>query len=187
MAFVYSVISGLVASVAFFLLLTRIKPQLDLSPVVARRKNRQGEWCYSFKVINRGAPLVNIRAELHRIRRESVNGRGLVRSRRFELIRDDPMTIDRYDPDDPSIAYTYVFTTAKGQYVDTSLARYPDSELRFRLTAMHEVSQITRIFKKTYRADGNDIRDGRFQVGDTFDITAATATTAVVDMAEDDD
>ena len=164
-ALVASVCASLTASVIFLVLLTRVRPRVEISAKVARSV-RNGQLSHGVKIINRSrADLVDIRVRLDRIEiTPDVNGYLKVRTP-IPLRFDEILVLPRFKRKDKEHEYAYRFTTTEdvAGRMDEAI-----SILRFQLVAKHSVSGFSRAFSQNFRV--SDIVDGNFAVGNTFEI-----------------
>ncbi|MCR4321932.1 MAG: hypothetical protein NUV74_16555 [Candidatus Brocadiaceae bacterium] len=167
---VLALLFGVVTSAIFFLILSRFRPKIDISPKIAHGlSTKTGETIYRIKVINRTrSPLTDIKAQLHIYKNYQTGTGEIWKSDEIALKRSDPISIDRYDKNDADANYAFRFLT----YNDLNITWNDDSVqfLRFRIFARHSVSGFGGFFLRDYRLKRNSIIDGDFSKGDTFEI-----------------
>jgi len=161
---------GLITSGIFFVILSRFKPKIDISPKIAQGvSTKTGVTVYRIKIINRTrAPITNIRAQLHIFKSYQTATGEIWKSNAIELKRSDPIGIDKYDKKDKSASYAFRFLT----YDDLDEMWSDDSSqfLRFRIIARHSASGFGGFFFRDYRLKRNSIKEGEFSKGNTFEI-----------------
>ena len=167
---VLAVFLGLITSGIFLLILLCFKPNIDISPRIARGiSTKTGETVYRIKIINRTrSPLIDIKAQLHIYKNYQTATGEIWKSNAIDLKRSDPIIIGKYDKKDEQSNYAYRFLTYENIY-----EKWGDDSsqfLRFRIFARHSVSGFGRVFFKDYRLKRNSIMEGDFSKGDTFEI-----------------
>ncbi|MGK7900924.1 MAG: hypothetical protein AB4352_05820 [Hormoscilla sp.] len=165
------VISGLITSTLIYQIVSRFKPNVEISPEISKDQEGDGRVLYRIKVINRTkADIVNIRAQLHLLKRGGqdvqVKGGLVVKNQKLELKQSDPLFIEKYSAKDPKANYAYRFIT----YEELSEKWDRDTQrLRFRIICTHAFTGVTKFFEKEY--DYYNIKNGNFCKGDSFEIT----------------
>lgn len=169
-----AVIVGLVANVIFFIILSRFKPKIEISPEIAKgRCTITGKTIYRIKVINRCSyAIMDIRSYLHIYKNYPSTTGEVWKSESIDLQRSDPLIIDKYSKNDDDANYAYRFLT----YDDIEEKWKDDNSqfLRFRIFARHSASGFGAFFFKDYKLKENSIVEGDFSKGDTFKIVQVT-------------
>ena len=159
---------GVVGSGIFFLLLSRLKPKVQISDCIAKGKNTRGEDTYRIKVINRSSrSIADIRAELQVIR-GSIEGQCVQRTEKIDLRRQDPMIIGAFSRDPENTDYAFRFITYKS--LDQLLEDSSVTAFRFRIFCRDLMSGFGTLHSKTYLRDEKIIVPGDFRRGDTFEV-----------------
>jgi hypothetical protein len=156
------VISGLVTSLIFLVLLSFLRPRIHISPWIARGRDRNGRPVWRLKVVNRShSDAVNVRAELHDVHEEVRQNKEIQSSAiKLSLVREGLFLLEAFNPGTKS-DYAFVFSTYD------NLEKY--SIVRFRIYAEHEYSRFAKVFPARYRISEKPFRDGRFVAGPTFE------------------
>ncbi len=165
-------VGSLVASLIWLLGLRRLKPRLDLSPVVAEetRDLRGNERItYSIKMINRRKrAAVDLQFELVMIRPRRTRG-GFVDTRTLlRVYGRPPLILPRYENKAGEHHNAYRLRT--GAELRVLLQEDPNASIRLRVMARDEVSGIGKVFEAKYNEPASDIQRGKFARGQTFDI-----------------
>ncbi|TCN84963.1 hypothetical protein [Shewanella fodinae] len=167
---ILAILTGLVSSAMFFFFLSRFRPQIAISPEIARGiSTKTGETTYVIKVINRTRDdITDINAQLHLFNFHQTATGKIWKSDEVELKRSTPICIDKYNKKDKNANYAYRFLTYEN--LD---ARWNDENtqfIRFRIIARHATSGFGGAFKRDYLIKQKTIVDGTFSKGDTFKI-----------------
>jgi len=167
---VLAILVGLITSGMFLCILSRCRPTIDISPIIAKGADTiSGRTIYRIKVINRTkSPIVDIKSQLHVFKNHQTATGEIWKSKTVQLKRSDPIVIDKYDKLDADVNYAYRFVT----YED--LEKIWDNDnvqfLRFRIYARHSISGFGAFAYRDYRLKRNTIRSGEFSKGDNFEI-----------------
>ena len=154
---------GMIGSLLFAYLVQYIRPSIEISDVAAFSQ-KGGVPIIKIKVANNSSqPAIDIKAELHRIRRDDAGLRD--KTHRIALVRDDPLILGRKEAQGDTDLYVFVSrkSTDAGSLEDT-MEKYPGSRLRFRLMATHPVSGAKRVFERTYDWD-SEAKPGDYASG----------------------
>ena len=157
-----SVLSGLVASVVFFLVLLIIRPKILISPKIAVAEEH-GEIIYRVKVVNiTKADLIDVKYSLHFC---VPDGECLVGVVEKEPARPKLKTIHSYsrrsNNDEYAVRISYILDRLKLE-INTK------SYLEFRIEGKHMLSGTIGYAKKRYYID--DIEEGIFETGKSLRI-----------------
>jgi hypothetical protein len=144
------VVSGLLASLVWFIGLRLVKPKIRISPMIRKAPN---DGTYQIKVLNvRRSNAINVKAQLYMLQPMKADGDRFRNSTPVRLERPDLMAIsgntsrDEYDG-------TPVFRFSTQEDLDALAQQNPDATLAFRLLATHPFSQSTQLFKQDYTWD----------------------------------
>ena len=156
------VISGLIASVVFFIFLQIVKPRLKVSKQVSRSENN-GRILYRIKVVNRSLSMIcNLKYTLYYC---SKNTERLVNIQEIEPAKSPFTTIkgrrkkDKHNEHAVRISYYFdeeQYPLKNGMY------------LKFVITANHSVTSTLKAVTRVYTED--DVITGSFETGDSFHI-----------------
>lgn len=166
---VLAVLVGLITSSIFLLMLSRLRPRLNISPNIARgTSTKTQQIIYRIKVINRSRyPLTDIRAQLHIYKNYQTAAGDIWKSEALTLTRPDPIIIDKYDKNDSEANYAYRFVTYD---LDNRWSDDTTQFVRFRVFARHSLSGFGGFFCKDYRLKRVALVNGDFVKGDAFDV-----------------
>ena len=162
MTILVGAISGLVASIIFFVVLYRIKPRIEISDLVTIEKTDEGTF-YRVKVVNKThAMITNLRYTLYYCKehQDKLVTMNEIPSKNVKLV-----CIAPYSKKDKLNEYAVRFKYE----VDPNM--YPMEEgckLVFYFLADHAVSNTTVCIRKTYYVD--DVRAGVFERADSLNV-----------------
>ncbi|MGK7900923.1 MAG: hypothetical protein AB4352_05815 [Hormoscilla sp.] len=144
---VTGVISGLITSTMIFKILSMIKPKVEISEDISKDKDKDdGRTLYRIKVINRTkADIVNIRAQLHLLKKDQVKGGEILRNKRLQLKQSDLLFIEKFDVRDKNASYAYRFITYENLEEEWDAAR---QFVRFRIICTHPFTGVLQFFPK---------------------------------------
>jgi len=159
-----SVISGVFASFSFYVFLRVLKPNIKISPKIARDKK---EGIIKIKVVNLAKrDALDIRAELVLLVPKNVPN-GIIYVRKpIELKKNYLINLSKYSKQDKNANYAFRFR-ANDSFIDDW--NYNGQYLIFKLIAKDEVSGFSKVFIKEYFSKG-DIIDGDFEMGVSMEI-----------------
>ena len=174
LAIVTGLVSGLMASLIFVILLNDLQPRLRISPVIVQGKDRNGGDRLFVKVINETkADLIQPTATLHAMTVLGPGERDIVQ--RLPLAAATPMIIARKNHKKPGEnPNAYVFSASIGQEELGKIER--SNSIRFRIVAEHPVSGVKKIFEKVYSLDKGNPVAGRFRPGLHFGVEPVPAS-----------
>lgn len=157
-AILTGVISGIIASVFFMLILLKIKPKVSISQEICISRTKEGKEVHQIKVVNNTrAMLVNVKYSLHYC---EVYGDGIVTIHHIEALKSPITTITKYDKKDKLSKYAVRLS------YDLDEEKYPLDEnhkLLFTFLADHAVSNTTKSMEVEYYA--KDVKRGVFESG----------------------
>ena len=106
----FAIIVGIIANGLFFLALSRLKPKIAISPIIASGKSTiDGRKIFRIKVINRTkSPVIQIRATLYLMRPSQTHDGEILKSRAIRLNSPDPMVFDGFLKSDVAANYAIV-------------------------------------------------------------------------------
>ena len=162
------VVSGVVASAAFFLLLRRLRPDIEISPLIAK-VTTGGYTYYDFKIINRSRrAAIDIRVHCVLATPENVQGGPIYQTLGITLTKDTFFELGPYDRNDRDAYYALRFTTVDD--LDT-LWKDDRSHVRLRIMATDSESGFSRAFLRDFRTKRNSIHEGQHEFGDSLTVS----------------
>lgn len=169
LGFGVGVASSVLASIIFVLFFSRIRPRIDISEKICRSKADEGDGeDFEIKIINRSrVPCVNLRAELQLVKQIIVPSGYVQIWEDVELVRPNPMQIEKYDRKDQYGLYAFYFRAR--QNLEELWADDTTSFLRLRVFATHSLSGFSKVFVRNYFKKSVLAR-GEFVSGDSFEI-----------------
>lgn len=149
--------TSFVASLFFTYLLTRMRPSLKISDEIAFSNNS-----YKIKVVNKScASAINIRVELCYVNYFNVYGGIETKTSKISVSKDNLFAIDGYKRKPQNATYSFRFLT--NENLTNGLLDNKGKFIRFKIIATHSVSNISRVYSKTFTAD--KIINGDFVFG----------------------
>lgn len=170
LAALIGVISSLTASVVFLLVLSKLRPRLEISDKIAwtMADNRKE---FHIKIINRTKnPIVNIKTELLLAKWRNVSGGRIYSSMPIELRQSEALQISGFtsDPEDNKAEYAIRFTALED--IDQLWANDENTSLIFRVYGVHSISNLGRAFQRTYHRKATSLKYGDFKFGNSLEI-----------------
>lgn len=158
-----AVITGVVASIVYSLILLVIRPKVKISKEICMSKNTDGTMVYKIKVVNKSfAMLTNLKYSLYYCVEHGDGNETIteIKSRKTSILN-----INRYrlaeDKTDYAVRISYLIDPREYPVND-------NCSFRFSFIADHALSNTTRSLSKVYRKE--DIIEGNFQMGATTKI-----------------
>jgi len=163
-----SVLSGLIASAVFLLVLFNLRPRLEISPWIAREQDKDGKF-FSFKAINRSSrPCHNVRVEATLAQPRLVEKGHVYWTRPLPINKADVFEMQRLDRNDRDANYAWRFVTE----VDLDdVWTSDDSLVRFRVIATDSLTNFSRSFTREFRLPRNSIKDGSHHFGEDMEVS----------------
>lgn len=166
---IVGVLSSLLASGLFLIFISRIKPKVDVSKAIARRRNADGSTAYIIKVINRRhRSVINVNARVHLITPKVVPGGIVSVTREIKLIGSNPLEITGFNRNDKEASFAHRFMIYEN--LDDLWEDDERSYLRFRMFASDSLSNFGKVISQDYHTKRNTIKDGDFEKGNSFTI-----------------
>lgn len=161
------ILASLIASSLFLLTLVRLRPVLQISPVIAEEEDEDGRF-YAFKVVNRCRfPIINIKAELTILKPARVPGGHEIKwSSGVDLNRDTVFQLPAYSKGGDT-GYAYRFCTDSNLH---DIWRSNRDTLRLRVVATHSVSGFSRTFEQVYGPKWEAIVPGSHEGGASLNV-----------------
>ena len=169
-AVVVAAFVGAIGGGIFHLLISHLKPNLNIAPEIAKGTNSEGDTIYRIKVINRSdRDVTDIRAELHSYKKK----KGVLVTKLIEMKRSDPIVIPGMSGNAEEFISSFRFIT----YED--LESIADTEIkgfRFRVFARDSHSGFGELSTMYFPLSSNPIVAGNYDGGETFAISNQSAT-----------
>ncbi len=177
---VIAILTGVVSSFVFLFLVSRLKPKIDISPIIARGKTDNDRLCYRIKIINRTRPIrfinrkgnvINVKAKLELVKIGHIHylrKNPLLSGDDIELRKDEIFELSPLDEKDEGETYAFRFITEEnleGKWTDTNT-----QFLRLRISAIDSLSNFAAVYSQCYRDKSQVFQPGNFEVGDTFEV-----------------
>jgi hypothetical protein len=162
------VVSGIVSSVLFFTLLRHLRPEILISPFIAKLQ-QDGHTYYDFKIINNSSrSAIDLRAHLVLTKPVNVEGGSVDNSIGITLTKDSFFELGRLDPTDQNAHYAFRFTT-----VDDIESLWKDdlSHIRLRIMATDAESGFSRAFMHDFHTKRNSIKNGQHEFGTSLNVS----------------
>lgn len=176
-----AIIIGLVSSYVFLLMLSRMRPRIEVSPWLHRSSDARPlgvndglpTHAYRVKIRNRArAPIVDIRAQLQLIRvEERQSGLLFVRTavKRPKSKSDHSIfSLGKYDPSDPETQFLYRYTFEFAEPLEKLLEDNPRAFVRFRLFGRHATSGYGALIERRFGREAITPRE--FKAGNTLEV-----------------
>ncbi|MBI2003880.1 hypothetical protein HYS72_00245 [Candidatus Pacearchaeota archaeon] len=160
--------TSLIASIFFIILLSYLKPNLKISPYIAKRHDTRGDNAYFFKIVNKSwfFKAFDIWVELLLIEPFIVEGGTNIRATEIKLKHQNAWCIDsRRSREFATYAHLY--------YTNENIEELWDSErknLELRVMAKHQLSGFKRVFVQKYYVKHHSIKNGSFKYGNHITI-----------------
>ncbi len=151
LAIIIGVLSSLLASIILLLALRRLRPNVEISPQIAKRTGTTGTSEYRIKVINRTTrAIVNVRLELELCMQTGTHGGMILKQTALPLRRHDLMEIPKYDAKDEKAEFAVIFLVDQGVDVEGQWAQHESAFVRFTLFAHDSFSGFGKVFHHDY-------------------------------------
>ena len=167
-AFLIGIVSGIVSSAIFYLLLRGLRPAIEISPYIACVQ--QEDTCYyDFKIINKSKrPLTNIRAHASIAKQVYVEGGPIFQTEKIPLIRDHYFEMGGFSLKDKNADYALRFATK----FDLGSAWITNSDhVKLRVIATDSISGFSKAFVQQYTTKRNSIKTGLHKFGSELDVS----------------
>lgn len=169
LAIVVGVLSSVVASFVWLFALRRVRPHIDISPVIVEDPPSEGSpRCFRIKIINRSRrALVDLAFELAVMRPTRTRG-GVVQMRKVVRVAGPPPLIipgRRNDGGDHNVYRIRVNADIRG-VLEQDEHRF----IRLRVFGRDELSGIGRVAEREYHEPGAEITVGKYAKGQAFDV-----------------
>jgi hypothetical protein len=163
------VVSSVVSSIVFLLALSSFRPNLEVSPIISRTTDREGNKCYTIKVVNKGSrSVLNVKAKLRLQTSQSVPGGLIVRNRGIELRASEVFEIKKFNKKDFAAEYAHRFLSYED--IDDIWQDENNSYLSFRIYATDSLSNFGKVFGQEYHTKRVSLIDGSFEFGNSMKI-----------------
>jgi hypothetical protein len=166
---VTGVVASLVASGVFLFFLTRLRPKVEISPVISKSLDTDNNPVYSVKIVNKSRrSLINIKAQLQLVGPAIVPGGMIEGVKEVPLYGDNPLEILGFKSSDKTEKYAYRFTILED--LEKALLYEQQTYLRIIIFATDSVSGFSRAFSQEYQTKRNSFKEGDFVLGREMDI-----------------
>ena len=147
LGFLVGIVSGVVSSTIFHFLLRGLKPDIGISPLIAK-VDRGGETYYDFKIINKSPrALIDVRAHAHIAEQTYAQGGPI-----FQTHAD------------------YALRFATKSDLDAEWAKDSD-HAKLRVIATDSISGFSKAFVHVYTTKRNSIKEGLHMFGENLDVS----------------
>jgi hypothetical protein len=170
---IVGVASSLTASAIFLFFLYSLRPNIAVSPYIAKEVGADGKAEYGFKFINHTPyPLTEIRARI-RLRVAEVapggtSNAGVIWSSK-KLAETEIWQVPRYDENDRD--YQYAQRTALSVDLETLWQDSQISELVFEIAAKHSLSGFSTVTTRSWKKKADAIRNGKHNYGNDLGVS----------------
>jgi hypothetical protein len=166
---IIGIISSLAASGMFLFAISRFRPNLEISPVISKRIDDQGNTNYFVKVINRTrSPVINIKTHMSITSPRNVAGGTVYYLHPIKLRTSEMMELAAYDPNDQDAHYAVRFMILGD--LDTAWSEAETSRVRFQIYATHSFTGFGKAFERFYYQKRTDLVEGDFKFGDSLEV-----------------
>jgi len=163
------ILSSLVASIVWLYFFSRLRPNIAISPQIAKFSDSQGNIVYKIKIINKGhRPIVDVRVKLVVSTHTNVPGGTISVTKNIPLKVNEVMGIAEFNRKDGEALYAYRFVIYED--LETLWQNDRSTSLSFRLYAIDSLSGLGKYFYTEYRAKRTSIVGGDFEFGNSFKI-----------------
>lgn len=171
-AIIIGIVSSFLSSILFLFAAHRIKPKIEVSPMISKYTDDKGRLVYVIKIINMGRrDAVDISLVLHLLRpikNEETNETNTVsRSRRLQLQTNNLFKLAKRKKNE-----YFAFRVRCYENIEEILKETKDAKLRFRLTARDSFTNSPILIEQTYGLDA--INEGQFEIGKSLKIVPPT-------------
>jgi hypothetical protein len=167
---IVGVIASVIASLIWFYIFSRIRPNIALSPTIAKDISTDTKKpVYIIKIINKcNRSAVNIRADLSLVIPFIVPEGQENQYQNIPLRTPEIFILSKLDKKDMHSYYSFRFSTYENL---EKLWKNDEKEyIRMRVYATDSVSGLGKIFEYSYRIKRNSIKEGTFKFGESFEI-----------------
>jgi hypothetical protein len=178
---VTGVLSSLVASGVWLFGLRKIRPRIDVSPVIAQdfAQVPDATPTSAIKIINRARrAAVEVQFELALINSARTKGGPVFVREPLVIDNPPPMVLPRSPRNRDSKAHEESYNAFRLRTKCNArllLEEHPNSYLRLRVFARDELSGIGRVFEASYHEPESDVEIGKFARGQTFEVVRTAA------------
>jgi len=163
-----SILSGLVASGVFLLVLSKLRPSIEISPFIAREKDDDGKF-FTFKIVNKSRrSCIGVKVDASLAKQTNVQGGHTFWTKQLPLKQTEVFEISRNDKKDSNADYAWRFVTDE----DLDKIWGSDNDLvRFRVLATDSLTGFSRAFVHQFRLARNSIKDGSHHFGNDLNVS----------------
>ncbi len=162
------VVSGVVSSTVFYILLRGLQPKIEISQYIARVERDDCVY-YDFKIINGSKrPLTDVRAHASLARQIYAQGGPVFQTDLIPLIRDHYFELGARNKDDQRADYALRFATTS----DLQGCWSSDTDhIKLRIIATDSVSGFSKAFVQEFLTKRNCIVEGLHEFGESLDVS----------------
>jgi hypothetical protein len=165
---IVGLISGIVASFAFFIMLRLWLPRLSISAEIAKEQ-LGGKQHFTFKIVNKSRrALINVHVQAQLAELKGAEGGQLFVTHAIPIKRDRVFHVGGFSRRDIRADYAIRFATEQdieAMWVDESAL------VRFRVIATDEISGLSRAFLKEFHTKRHCIKSGSHGFGSSLSVT----------------
>jgi len=165
---VVPVLIGLLTSLLFLLLISRIRPNIQISTIIAKVESKKylGKYGYVIKIINRSKrAAIDVKVRFALVQEKIVPDGLIMRTSDFVLEKDSEFEIPGFDKNEPE-ASAFLFVT----YDDIETKWNEKTFLLFVVYAKDSLTGFGKVFTQRYYLKRVTLRDGSFKVGTSMEI-----------------
>ena len=165
---VIGLLSSIIASFNFLILMFMMRPKVVISDLIARTIYDEKK-AFVVKIINRSWwKVYDIHAELVYLKFENVTGGQNLSLKHLTLTKDHLWSTNRFSrwQRDTNAEYAALYVCLD----DLDALWSNDSMIEFRVIAKHSFSGFIRVIKRRYYRARSTIRDGSFKFGNSLEI-----------------
>jgi len=163
------ILSGLIASTTFLLILRKLRPMINISPQISCSLE-DGKKEYAIKIINKNKRnIVDLRVELLLVQSSNVPGGFILNTNSIALKTDHAFIVSKFDSADKDAEYARRFVCYEN--LDTLWQNEDIDYVIFRVYCHDEVSGFGKVFTQEYRTKRTCLIDGQFHFGDDLEIS----------------
>lgn len=172
-ALLFGIVTSVIGSIAFIILLWMLKPSIKISNSIARTKQSDKETgeekdIYLFKIVNNSwfFSLYNLEVSLFVVRKETVEGGINSRFDRLNIKKEKITRIPNKSSDKSDAFYAQILTSSEPLY---SHLRRKDNYIELQIMARHALSGFSKVFTQPFHTQ-SCVSEGEFAHGDNFSI-----------------
>jgi len=167
---IVSIISGVVASSIFLLVLFSIKPKIKVSDFISVDKTDPNNRLYRLKIINMSKDsLINVKFQCYIETVENDPGGKVISRRDIHLKKNEIFQLAGYSKNDDQGKYAIRVTI--GEDLESKWVNDKIESVFLLVSATHSVSNFSTVFEKRYFTKRNTIKEGSFEFGKSLNVS----------------